>query len=182
MSEFLTDNQADTLQFPSHNTPIDDIEYVYIQDDPMERIKDSDRRTGSFWFIPMRTGYDKVFYGTGFTYASGLISGGVVGVYEGFKRSPNRLFKVQFNSIINQTTRYGPWYANTMALGWATLDNLFWSIRGTDDYANHIAAGFTTGLIFKSTQGLRTAVKTGSLLALGITGFGFMKSQFDKKK
>ena len=46
----------------------------------------------------------------------GLAYGGVYGTYRGLATSPNRLFKVQLNSVINQTTRYGPWAANSLGV------------------------------------------------------------------
>jgi mitochondrial import inner membrane translocase subunit TIM23 len=46
----------------------------------------------------------------------GLAYGGVYGTYRGLMTSPNRMFKVQLNSVINQTTRYGPWAANSLGV------------------------------------------------------------------
>jgi hypothetical protein len=53
------------------STKEEEIEMVYIQDNPMMRIKDGDRPRGSFLFLPMRTTMDKVWYGTGIAYFSG---------------------------------------------------------------------------------------------------------------
>lgn len=99
----------------------DEIEMVFIQDNPMARMKDEDRPRGSFWFVPMRTTGDKIWYGTGVAYFAGLAYGGIYGSYKGLKSSPNPLFKVRLNSVINQTTRYGPWAANSLGV----LGNLF---------------------------------------------------------
>lgn len=121
----------------------EEIEFVFIQENPMQRILDKDRPRGSFLGIfPMRTGYDKIWYGTGIAYFSGnylelflinyisfsllgLAYGGIYGTYRGLVTAPNALFKVRMNSIINQTTRYGPWAANSLgvlALSWAIVD------------------------------------------------------------
>ena len=56
---------------------------------------------------------------------AGLTYGGLYGTYRGLKTAPNSLFKVRMNSIVNQTTRYGPWAANSLGvitLGWAMID------------------------------------------------------------
>jgi import inner membrane translocase subunit TIM23 len=93
-----------------------EIEMVYIQDNPMMRIKDADRPKGTFLFLPMRTKMDKVFYGTGIAYFVGLGYGGLYGTYRGLVTAPNKLLKVRWNSILNQTTRYGPWAGNSLGI------------------------------------------------------------------
>ena len=55
----------------------------------------------------------------------GLSYGGIYGTYRGLRTAPNNMFKVRMNSIVNQTTRYGPWAANSLGvltLSWAILD------------------------------------------------------------
>lgn len=146
----------------------EEIEMVFIQDSPMMTISDSERPRGSFLVFPMRTAYDKLWYGTGAAYFTGLTYGGIYGTYRGLRTAPNSLFKVRLNSIVNQTTRYGPWAANSLGvltLGWAIIDSAFASLRGKEDYVNHVGAAFTTGFIFKSTAGLRQAFTSGALLS-----------------
>ena len=102
----------------------------------------------------MRTNYDKLLYGVGTAYMLGLGSGGAYGVYRGLKTAQVPNFKIRFNSIINQTTRYGPWAANSMGIltmAWALLDNTFEAVREKSDYTNHLSAAFLSGFIFKCT-------------------------------
>ncbi|KAJ3272058.1 Mitochondrial import inner membrane translocase subunit tim23 [Terramyces sp. JEL0728] len=162
----------------------DEIEMVYIQENPMMRIKDEDRPKGSFFFLPMRTTADKIWYGTGTAYFAGLAYGGVYGTIRGLQTAPVPLFKVRLNSVLNQTTRYGPWAANSlgiMTMAYTCIDSIFESIRGKTDYGNHIAAAFTSGFLFKSTAGLRPAVLTGTILSSAVGAYGFFGYLSTKK-
>jgi hypothetical protein len=47
------------------------VEMVYLDENPFLKVKDSERPKGHFWFVPMRTGGDKIFYGTGVAYLAG---------------------------------------------------------------------------------------------------------------
>ncbi|KAJ3310535.1 Mitochondrial import inner membrane translocase subunit tim23 [Boothiomyces sp. JEL0838] len=169
----------------------DEIEMVYIQDNPMLRIKDEDRPKGSFFFLPMRTTADKIWYGTGTAYFAGLAYGGVYGTIRGLQTAPVPLLKVRFNSVLNQTTRYGPWAANSLgvmsmfylivAMAYTCIDSIFEAIRGKSDYGNHVAAAFTAGFVFKSTAGLRPAVLTGAILSSVVGGYGLFGYLGSKK-
>ncbi len=86
-SEFLDDKQAEessTLYSAKKNekfqvkgqTEVEDeeIEFVFIQENPMQRILDKDRPRGSIMGIfPMRTVWDKTWYGTGIAYLTGKL-------------------------------------------------------------------------------------------------------------
>ncbi|KAJ3324743.1 Mitochondrial import inner membrane translocase subunit tim23 [Boothiomyces sp. JEL0866] len=162
----------------------DEIEMVYIQENPMLRIKDEDRPKGSFFFLPMRSTADKIWYGTGTAYFAGLAYGGVYGTIRGLQTAPVPLLKVRFNSILNQTTRYGPWAANSlgiMTMAYTCIDSIFESIRGKNDYGNHVAAAFTAGCLFKSTAGLRPAVLTGTILSSVVSAYGLFGYLSSKK-
>jgi hypothetical protein len=74
MSEFLTETQAQAQHVQANNNN-DEIELIFIQDNPMARVKDEDRPRGSFLFLPMRNTKDKIFYGTGMAYFLGIIFG-----------------------------------------------------------------------------------------------------------
>lgn len=115
---------------------------------------------------------------------SGLLYGGVYGTYRGLVTAPNPLFKVRLNSVVNQTTRYGPWSANSLgvlALTWATLDSLIGGVRDSDDYVTHVAAGFSTGFLFKCTTGIRQACTAGGLVGGVVGAYGLLQWGLDKK-
>jgi hypothetical protein len=93
----------------------EEIEYVYLDEHPfMPRTEP--RPTGSFGPFPMRTNYDKLLYGSGIAYISGLSYGGIYGSIRGLQTAKVPKFNVRVNMILNQITRYGPWAANSMAM------------------------------------------------------------------
>ncbi|KAJ3047153.1 Mitochondrial import inner membrane translocase subunit tim23 [Rhizophlyctis rosea] len=165
-------NTADTQKFNPQQ--FDDVELLYIIDNPLG-IQNQAKPTGTFGPLPMRTGFDKLLYGCGTAYLGGLVTGGAFGFIRGLQTAQVPAFKVRMNSVLNQMTRYGPRSANTMgilSMSWATLDNGLEWYRGKNDYGNHIGAAFLSGLIFKSTAGLRPAVFTGALLATIVGAYG----------
>jgi hypothetical protein len=54
---------------PSSTMPV---EMIYLDENPFLKVKDSERPKGHFWIVPMRTGGDKIFYGTGVAYMAGF--------------------------------------------------------------------------------------------------------------
>ncbi|KAJ3117609.1 Mitochondrial import inner membrane translocase subunit tim23 [Phlyctochytrium bullatum] len=95
--------------------PDDEIEYVFIDENPFA-LKKTDRPSGSFGPFPMRTGYDKVNYGTGMAYLFGLTAGGLYGAVRGLQIAPGNSSKIRMNSLMNTSTRYGPWAANSLGI------------------------------------------------------------------
>ncbi|KAJ3038733.1 Mitochondrial import inner membrane translocase subunit tim23 [Rhizophlyctis rosea] len=165
-------NSADTQKLNPQQ--FDDVELLYIIDNPLG-LQNQHRPTGTFGPLPMRTGFDKLLYGCGTAYLGGLITGGAYGFIRGLQTAQVPAFKVRMNSVLNQMTRYGPRSANTMgilSMSWATLDNGLEWYRGKADYGNHVGAAFLSGLIFKSTAGLRPAVFTGVLLSSVVGAYG----------
>jgi mitochondrial import inner membrane translocase subunit TIM23 len=114
----------------------------------------------------------RVCYGTGSSYASGIALGGVWGLWEGLKLAkadPTPRRKV--NTVLNTVTRRGPFLGNTLGVVAFTFTfiNGAW-IYFTEDNsaAATIGSAAVTGLLFKSTAGLRpmlAAGTVGSLLA-----------------
>ena len=151
-----------------------EIEYLFIDENPFAT-KPNKRPSGTFGPLPMRTGFDKLLYGCGAAYLAGLTYGGVYGTIRGLQTAQLNTFNVRMNSILNQSTRYGPWAANSMGImtmGWAIIDNTLEALRGTNDYYNHIGSAFLSGFIFKSTAGLKPAFLTGSILASIVSSYG----------
>ncbi|KAI9000278.1 Tim17/Tim22/Tim23/Pmp24 family-domain-containing protein [Gaertneriomyces semiglobifer] len=153
------------------------VELLYITDALLPLpTQNAPRPTGSFGPLPMRTNYDKLLYGVGTAYMAGLTFGGGYGALRGLRTAQVPTLKVRMNNLMNQSTRYGPWAANSlgiMTMSWALIDNTIEYFRGGQaDYYNHIAAAFTSGFIFKCTAGMRPAVLTGSILASVVGAYG----------
>ncbi|KAJ3415703.1 Mitochondrial import inner membrane translocase subunit tim23 [Chytridiales sp. JEL 0842] len=170
-----------TLQL--HPVPAEDqeIEYLFINSHPLGP---KDVPVGSFGPIPMRTGTDKLCYGTGAAYMLGLTYGALYGTYRGLQIAQGNSFKIRMNSVINSGTRYGPWAANSLGIltmGWSLLDNAFSSYRGVSDYYNHFSAAFLTGAIFKSTAGIRPALVAGTLMSSVVGAYALYEGGLQEK-
>lgn len=68
---FLTDAQAQQNATDFSSKPKPKVELVYIQENPMMPISENERPKGHFWMLPMRTAFDKMYYGTGIAYMAG---------------------------------------------------------------------------------------------------------------
>jgi len=119
--------------------------------------------------LPSRGWSDDLCYGTGSTYITALGIGGMWGLIEGTRRTPqNAPFKLKLNSALNSMTRRGPFMGNSagvIALVYNGFNSTLGHYRGKHDWANSIAAGALSGMLFKSTRGLRPMMISGGLVA-----------------
>ena len=124
---------------------------------------------GSQSALPSRGWSDDLCYGTGVTYLTALTAGGAWGLMEGLNRSPsNAPPKLRLNSVLNSVTRRGPFLGNSagvIALVYNGVNSTIGYYRGKHDSANSIAAGALSGMLFKSTRGLRPMMISGGLVA-----------------
>mmetsp|Transcript_6545 Transcript_6545/g.11294 ORF Transcript_6545/g.11294 Transcript_6545/m.11294 type:complete len:194 (+) Transcript_6545:69-650(+) len=107
-------------------------------------------------------GEQLTFY-TGMSYATGLFLGGSFGFVSAV-RKPAATTKLKMNAIFNRAGRLGARNANrlgVLAFMYSGLDSTIGYMRGEEDEITAFAAGATTGLIFKGTAGLRTALSAG---------------------
>ena len=128
---------------------------------------------GSRSALPSRGWSDDLCYGTGVTYLSALTIGGTWGMAEGLRRSPaSAPPRLRLNSVLNSVTRRGPFLGNSagvIAMVYNGINSTIGYYRGKHDSANSIVAGALSGMLFKSTKGLRPMLISGSLVA-GIAG------------
>lgn len=118
--------------------------------------------------LPSRGFTDDLCYGTGISYLSGLTIGGAWGLQEGLRRSVDQPPKLRLNSVLNSITRRGPFLGNSAGvvaicynffnLGLSTLRG------GKQDALNTIASGVLSGMVFKSTRGVRTMMISGGIV------------------
>ncbi|EDO34000.1 predicted protein [Nematostella vectensis] len=109
---------------------------------------------------------ERMFSSIGTSYMCGLAAGGSLGLYEGLRNPDGKTFKLRLNSVLNGCTRRGPFAANSLgviALMYSSFDSLYGKLRGEEDELNSIAAAVTTGMIFKSTAGVRPIAIAGAL-------------------
>ncbi|KAK2039549.1 Tim17-domain-containing protein [Colletotrichum somersetense] len=131
--------------------------------------------------LPSRGFTDDLCYGTGVTYLAALSIGGAWGLQEGLRRSVNQPPKLRLNSVLNAVTRRGPFLGNSAGVVAITY-NLFNAgigyFRGKHDAANTILAGALSGMVFKSTRGLRPMLISGGIVASVAGTWAVIRSTF----
>jgi mitochondrial import inner membrane translocase subunit TIM23 len=123
---------------------------------------------GSQSALPSRGWSDDLCYGTGVTYLTALTMGGAWGLQEGLRRSASQPPKLRLNSVLNAVTRRGPFLGNSagvIAMVYNGFNSFIGSMRGKHDSANSIMAGALSGMIFKSTRGVRPMMISGGIVA-----------------
>ncbi|KAH6624824.1 Tim17/Tim22/Tim23/Pmp24 family-domain-containing protein [Chaetomium sp. MPI-SDFR-AT-0129] len=140
----------------------DTLDYLSLEDSALSSLP------GSQSALPSRGFTDDLCYGTGTTYLAGLTVGGAWGLQEGLRKSAGESPKLQLNSVLNSVTRRGPFLGNSagvVAICYNCFNSGIGYLRGKNDAANTILAGALSGMVFKSTRGLRPMVISGGIVA-----------------
>lgn len=141
----------------------DTLDYITLEDSTLDQLP------GSRSVLPSRGWSDDLCYGTGTTYLAALTAGGVMGLSEGLRRTPMTAPpKIRLNSVLNSVTRHGPWLGNmagVVALVYNGLNSMIGAARGKHDAANSVAAGALSGMMFRSTAGIRNMMISGGMVA-----------------
>lgn len=128
-----------------------------------------DALPGAKSFLPSRGWSDDLCYGTGTTYLAALSVGGAWGLIEGLNKvPPSAPPKLRLNGVLNSITRRGPFLGNSagvVAMVYNGANSTIGYYRGKHDTANSIVAGALSGMIFKSTRGVRPMLISGSVVA-----------------
>lgn len=137
------------------------LEYISLEDTPLP-----DAAGASV--LPSRGFTDDLCYGTGITYLTALTIGGAWGLKEGLQRSAGQPPKLRLNSVLNAVTRRGPYLGNSagvVAICYNLINAGIGYVRGKHDAANSILAGALSGMLFKSTRGLKPMMISGGIVA-----------------
>ncbi len=98
-----------------------------------------------------------------------LMVGGTWGLAEGLSRSaPSAHPRLRLNSCLNAITRRGPFLGNSagvIALVYNGINSTIGYYRGKHDAFNSVTAGALSGMLFKSTKGLKPMMISGGLVA-----------------
>ena len=141
----------------------DTLDYLVLEDSALDQLP------GSRSVLPSRGWSDDLCYGTGMTYVAGLAIGGTWGLAEGLQRTPvTAPPKIRLNAVLNSVTRRGPFLGNSagvVAMTYNGINSALGSVRGKHDAANSIVAGALSGMLFKSTRGLRPMMISGGIVA-----------------
>jgi len=124
---------------------------------------------GSRSALPSRGWSDDLCYGTGVTYLTALSMGGVWGLIEGLNRQPaSAPPKLRLNSVLNSVTKRGPFLGNSagvVAMVYNGFNSIIGHYRGKHDTANSVVAGALSGMLFKSTRGIKPMMISGGIVA-----------------
>jgi mitochondrial import inner membrane translocase subunit TIM23 len=119
--------------------------------------------------LPSRGWSDDLCYGTGVTYLTALAIGGTWGMIEGLNKMPaSAPPKLRVNGILNSITRRGPFLGNSagvVAMCYNGINSTIGYYRGRHDTANSVVAGALSGMLFKSTRGVKQMAISGSIVA-----------------
>ncbi|KAI0383071.1 Tim17-domain-containing protein [Hypomontagnella monticulosa] len=151
-----------SLLHPLAGLDKDGLEYLSLEDSALSDLP------GAQTAIPSRGFSDDLCYGTGITYLTALTIGGAWGLQEGLRRSAGQPPKLRLNSVLNAVTRRGPFLGNSagvVAITYNCFNSGIGYIRGKHDAANTIAAGGLSGMVFKSTRGVRPMLISGGIVA-----------------
>lgn len=155
------------------------LDYLTLEDSTLSDLP------GAQSALPSRGWSDDLCYGTGATYMSALAVGGAWGFVEGSRRTPpGAPFRLQLNTILNSVTRRGPFLGNSagvIALTYNGINSTIGYWRGKHDWANSITAGALSGMIFKSTRGLRPMLISGGVVA-GMAAAWTVSNELDKPR
>lgn len=119
--------------------------------------------------LPSRGWSDDLCYGTGTTYLTALTMGGTWGLIEGLNKTPpSAPPRLRLNSVLNGVTRRGPFLGNSagvVAMVYNGINSTIGYYRGRHDSANSVVAGALSGMLFKSTRGIRPMMISGGIVA-----------------
>ena len=164
VSAFMTQPNFDpTALHPLAGLNQDTLDYLSLDDSALSDLP------GSKSLLPSRGWSDDLCYGTGVTYLTALGIGGTWGLIEGLNRlPPTAPPKLRLNSALNAITRRGPFLGNSagvVAMMYNGINSTLGYYRGKHDSFNSVAAGGISGMIFKSTRGVRPMLISGSIVA-----------------
>uniref|UniRef100_A0A1A9W5I3 Mitochondrial import inner membrane translocase subunit TIM23 n=1 Tax=Glossina brevipalpis TaxID=37001 RepID=A0A1A9W5I3_9MUSC len=117
--------------------------------------------------------FELAFSQIGTSVMAGAAIGGMAGFYNGLKttKALQQTGKLWRTQMLNHVMKQGSGTANTLgalAVMYSAFGVLLQNLRGEDDELNTILAGTATGLLYKSTAGLRKCA-VGGAVGLGIT-------------
>jgi import inner membrane translocase subunit TIM23 len=153
----------------------DKLDYLTLDD---EKLNDT---VGAQTAMPSRGFGDDLCYGTGTMYLGGLALGGVWGLREGATRplavSNARL---RINSMLNSITRRGTFIGNSagvLALVYNGINSSIDAFRGKHDTLGSMSAGALTGILYKSTAGVKPALAAATMISGGAGIWSYVKKR-----
>ncbi|MEE6488642.1 hypothetical protein FKM82_015300 [Ascaphus truei] len=144
----------------------------YLNVDPRYLVQDTEEFILPTGANKTRGRFELAFFTIGGCCMSGAAFGAMNGLRLGFKETQSMAWSKPKNvQILNMVTRQGALWANTLgslALLYSAFGVIIEKTRGAEDDLNTVVAGSMTGMLYKSTGGLR-AVARGGLAGLALT-------------
>ncbi|KAM4637054.1 mitochondrial import inner membrane translocase subunit Tim23 [Discoglossus pictus] len=144
----------------------------YLNVDPRYLVQDTDEFILPTGANKTRGRFELAFFTIGGCCMSGAAFGALNGLRLGFKETQGMAWSKPKNvQILNMVTRQGALWANTLgslALLYSAFGVIIEKARGAEDDLNTVTAGTMTGMLYKSTGGLRGVVR-GGLAGLAVT-------------
>ncbi|KAK4820695.1 hypothetical protein QYF61_003615 [Mycteria americana] len=129
--------------------------------------------------------FELAFFTIGGCCMTGAAFGALNGLRLGLKETQNMAWSKPRNvQILNMVTRQGALWANTLgslALLYSAFGVIIEKTRGAEDDLNTIAAGTLTGMLYKSTGGVR-GIARGGIVGLTLTGLYALYNNWEHMK
>uniref|UniRef100_A0A4W5NB95 Mitochondrial import inner membrane translocase subunit TIM23 n=1 Tax=Hucho hucho TaxID=62062 RepID=A0A4W5NB95_9TELE len=154
----------------------------YLNVDPRYLLQGTDEFILPTGASKTRGRFELAFFTIGGSCITGAAFGTVNGLRMGLKETREMGWTKPRNvQILNMVTRQGASWANTLgsvALLYSIFGVAIEKARGAEDDINTMAAGTLTGMLFKSTGGLK-GVARGGLVGLAMSGAYALYSNWD---
>lgn len=154
----------------------------YLNVDPRFLVQDTDEFILPTGASKVRGRFELAFFTIGGCCITGAAFGTLNGLRTGLKETRDMGWTKPRNvQILNMVTRQGASWANTLgsvALLYSVFGVAIEKARGAEDDINTVAAGTLTGMLFKSTGGLR-GVARGGLVGLAMSGAYALYNNWD---
>ncbi|CAL8283308.1 unnamed protein product [Merluccius merluccius] len=154
----------------------------YLNVDPRYLVQDTDEFILPTGANKTRGRFELAFFTIGGCCMTGAAFGTLNGIRMGLKETRDMGWSKPRNvQILNIVTKQGASWANTLgsvALLYSVFGVAIEKVRGAEDDINTVAAGTLTGMLFKSTSGLR-GVARGGLAGLALSGAYALYNNWD---
>lgn len=112
--------------------------------------------------------FGQLTFNTGVTWLGGYVAGGCYGFVEGWRTAAMPTFKLRMNSVLNAVAKRGGALGNALGVVVGAHTTLVWVADQLDletvtrtEASTPVFAGLLTGVIYKSTSGIRGAALSG---------------------
>ncbi|XP_078499475.1 mitochondrial import inner membrane translocase subunit Tim23 [Lissotriton helveticus] len=157
----------------------------YLNVDPRYLVQDTEEFILPTGASKTRGRFELAFFTIGGCCITGAGFGALNGLRMGLQDTRSMAWSKPRNvQILNMVTRQGALWANTLgslALLYSAFGVLIEKTRGAEDDLNTVGAGTLTGMLYKSTGGIR-GVARGGLMGLTLTSLYAIYNNWDHMK